>query len=61
MAPMLWRLRHATSFLRSVLAEWRCRARSRADIATLQDCTIRDLGLSRSQLRFEAHKPFWRA
>lgn len=58
---MFWRLRHAASSLRGLLAEWRCRARSRAEIATLQGCTIRDLGLSRGQLHFEAQKPFWRA
>ncbi|WP_395713787.1 DUF1127 domain-containing protein [Reyranella sp.] len=50
----------SASVLRALLAEWRCRARSRAEIAALQGCTIRDLGLARSQLRFEAEKPFWR-
>lgn len=57
---MLWCLRHTASYLRALLAEWRCRARSRGEIATLQGSTIRDVGLSRSQLRFEAEKPFWR-
>ena len=57
---MLRRLHHVTSALRTLLAEWRCRARSRAEIATLPGCTIRDLGLSRSQLCFESEKPFWR-
>jgi len=44
-----------------LLQEWRRRARSRREIATLDERTIRDLGLSTGQLRFEAEKPFWRA
>jgi uncharacterized protein YjiS (DUF1127 family) len=41
--------------------EWRRRARSRRDIGRIDYCTVRDLGLSASQMRFEAQKPFWRA
>ena len=40
---------------------WRLRARSRRDIAMLDERTIADLGLSSSQVKFEAQKPFWRA
>ena len=47
--------------IRQFLSEWRRRLRSRREIATLDYCTQRDLGLSASQLRFEARKPFWRA
>jgi len=43
------------------LRQWLGRARSRRDIARLDERTIRDLGLSPSQLAFEAEKPFWRA
>jgi uncharacterized protein YjiS (DUF1127 family) len=52
---MTWHL------LRQVLREWRRRAASRRDIAGLDYCTVRDLGVSSGQMRFEAEKPFWRA
>ena len=52
-------LRIAT--LSRLLHEWRCRARSRREIARLDERTIHDLGLSAGQMRFEAEKPFWRA
>jgi uncharacterized protein YjiS (DUF1127 family) len=51
LAPLLTRL----------LQEWRCRARSRREIAKLDERAIGDLGLSAGQMRFEADKPFWRA
>jgi uncharacterized protein YjiS (DUF1127 family) len=47
--------------LKRLLREWRLRVRSRRDIAKLDDRAIGDLGLCRSQMRFEARKPFWRA
>jgi uncharacterized protein YjiS (DUF1127 family) len=47
--------------VRQFLREWRGRARSRREIATLDYCTLRDLGLSAGQMQFEAQKPFWRA
>ena len=47
--------------IRRFLTEWCCRARSRRDIGGIDYCTLRDLGLSRGQTRFEAQKPFWRA
>ena len=37
------------------------RARGRREIAKLDDHAARDLGISLSQLQFEAQKPFWRA
>ena len=43
-----------------VLAIWRRRARERRELATLDRRTIRDLGLSASEIQFEASKPFWR-
>jgi uncharacterized protein YjiS (DUF1127 family) len=46
--------------VRQFLREWRRRMRSRREIATITYCTQRDLGLSGSQMRFEAQKPFWR-
>jgi uncharacterized protein YjiS (DUF1127 family) len=47
--------------IRQFLAEWRRRVRSRREIAMLDDCILRDLGLSAGQMRFEAQKPFWQA
>ena len=47
--------------IRQFLSEWRRRLRSRREIAAINYCTQRDLGLSAGQMRFEARKPFWRA
>jgi len=46
--------------LRQILREWRNRAHSRREIVMLDD-RASDLGISRSQIEFEAQKPFWRA
>jgi uncharacterized protein YjiS (DUF1127 family) len=46
---------------RRILREWSRRAHSRREIVMLDDRTIGDLGISRSQIEFEAQKPFWRA
>ena len=50
----LWRA------LAGQLREWRLRIRTRRQMLQLDVRTIRDLGLSPGQLRFEAEKPFWR-
>jgi uncharacterized protein YjiS (DUF1127 family) len=50
----------ATRF-KALVREWIGRARSRRDIAGLDERTIRDLGLTPSQMQFEARKPFWQA
>ena len=44
-----------------ILASWRRRARERRELASLDSRTIRDLGLSRSDVQFEVNKPFWRS
>jgi uncharacterized protein YjiS (DUF1127 family) len=44
-----------------ILAGWRRRARERRELATLDSRTIRDLGLSSSEVQFEVNKPFWRS
>ncbi len=49
------------SRLRALMQEWWWRARSRREIAKLDERTLRDLGVSPSQMEFEARKPFWRA
>lgn len=43
-----------------LVREWRLRIRTRRQMSQLDAHTIRDLGLSPSQMRFEAEKPFWR-
>jgi uncharacterized protein YjiS (DUF1127 family) len=45
--------------LRLGLSEWRRRARSRAELDNLDDRTLRDIGLSRYETKFEASKLFW--
>jgi uncharacterized protein YjiS (DUF1127 family) len=42
-------------------AEWRQRARSRAELAMLNDRVLQDIGMSRYTANFEASKPFWMA
>ena len=42
-------------------AEWRHRARSRAELAMLSDRVLQDIGVSRCSAGFEASKPFWMA
>ena len=46
--------------LGQILATWQRRARERRELANLDARTIRDLGLSTSEVQFEASKPFWR-
>ena len=55
------RLVEAVATLGRILTEWRSRARGRREIAKLDHHAARDLGISLSQLQFEAQKPFWRA
>ena len=43
-----------------ILETWRRRARERRELATLDQRTIQDLGLSTGEVQFEASKPFWR-
>jgi uncharacterized protein YjiS (DUF1127 family) len=44
-----------------ILATWRRRARERRELASLDARSLRDLGLSASDVNFEANKPFWRS
>jgi len=57
---MTWRPLCPAIF-RRILREWWSRAHSRHEIVMLDDHVIGDLGISRSQIEFEAQKPFWRA
>ncbi|HWI27166.1 MAG TPA: DUF1127 domain-containing protein [Stellaceae bacterium] len=40
---------------------WRRRIQGRADLALLDERSLRDIGVSPAQARYEASKPFWRA
>ncbi len=53
--------RKAALALQSCIVEWRARARSRAELATAMDGTVRDLGWSRADAGAEISKPFWQA
>lgn len=41
------------------LGEWRRRARDRAELASLDDRMLRDVGLTRADAEFLSNKPFW--
>ena len=43
-----------------IFGTWRRRARERRELANLDARTLRDLGMSRGDIQFEAAKPFWR-
>lgn len=43
-----------------LLREWRDVARQRRALATLDDWTLKDIGVSRADVEFETTKPFWR-
>ena len=42
------------------LALWRLRARERAELASMNERDLHDLGLTPDQAVFEAAKPFWK-
>ena len=46
---------------RALYAEWRQRARSRGELAMLDDRELRDIGLTRMEANKEFEKPFWEA
>ena len=46
--------------LARTLQTWRNRSHDRNALAQLDHRTLRDLGISEGQARFEANKPFWR-
>jgi uncharacterized protein YjiS (DUF1127 family) len=45
--------------LRAAFIESRERARSRRALLSLDDRELWDMGLTRTDARYEAHKPFW--
>jgi uncharacterized protein YjiS (DUF1127 family) len=49
------------SHLSDTLHTWRDRMRQRRELARWTDRDLHDVGLSRSDIAYEAEKPFWRA
>ena len=47
--------------LSETLHTWRERVRQRRELAQWTDRDLHDVGLSRSDIVYEAEKPFWRA
>ena len=45
----------------SLLLLWMNRSGQRQDLAELEDHQLRDIGLTRDDIRRECSKPFWRA
>ncbi|HYM32051.1 MAG TPA: DUF1127 domain-containing protein [Candidatus Cybelea sp.] len=43
-----------------LLIEWQWRAGERQHLASLSDAQLKDIGLSKADIMFEADKPFWR-
>ena len=54
-APATW-VGHAWRAFRT----WSERSRQRHALAGLDDAILKDIGLSRADIEFEAAKPFWR-
>lgn len=50
----------AGSHFVATLREWRRRSRERAELAALDDRTLKDIGLTRADAEFLSNKPFWR-
>jgi len=44
----------------ATIRKWRRRAQKRAELATLDDMMLRDIGLTRADAEFLSNKPFWR-
>jgi uncharacterized protein YjiS (DUF1127 family) len=47
--------------LGEIVHTWRKRYRTRQELAQWTDRDLHDVGLSKSDIIFEAEKPFWRA
>ena len=44
----------------ATLRDWRRRAHDRAELASLDNRMLRDIGLTRADAEFLSNKPFWR-
>ena len=62
--PSLWRSlpgpMEVLIRLADLLATWEQRARERRHLAEMSNHMLKDLGISRTDARREAEKPFWR-
>jgi uncharacterized protein YjiS (DUF1127 family) len=45
----------------SPIAQWQRRFRSRRELESLSDATLRDIGITRCDCHREMNKPFWMA
>jgi len=48
------------TLLLDLLSSWLRRARERRALQGLDDGMLKDIGLTRADIEFEVHKPFWR-
>lgn len=58
---VLVRTRAGCEALLSRIGEWHRRAAGRRELMTLTDQDLHDIGISPSEARAEANKPFWEA
>jgi uncharacterized protein YjiS (DUF1127 family) len=54
------RLLPALRRLAAMIGEWRRRARSRRELLAFDERMLRDIGVTRIDVQYEAAKPFWR-
>ena len=54
-------LNDAWDHVSATFNEWSRRSRERAELAALDDRTLKDIGLTRADAEFLSNKPFWRA
>jgi len=59
-APLAGAFAAFNQLVARTFSTWRRRAQDRRELANLDHRAIRDLGLSPSEIQFEANKPFWR-
>jgi len=48
------------SGVRAALREWRSRRNGRLELARFDERMLRDIGLTRVDVKYEINKPFWR-
>lgn len=53
-------LNDATTWVLATFREWHRRVHERNQLLTLDEHTLSDIGLSRSEQLYLANKPFWR-
>ena len=45
--------------VKQTITEWRRRMRSRHELASLDEISLQEIGMSQSTAEYEASKPFW--